>query len=180
MPVQKIKSKILNRKILSECEKTTRIKILASWDSIRSVGILYNVPEETEYVRFTNYIAHFQAEKKDLKTLGLLKTKVTPHYCYPRLAFDYFSPKDVNWYGKPGGPKVSDFISADFDVLVNLDLTGNPVFDYIAGVSKARLKAALYREEAVPFYDFMIRMSKPDQPEDLMEQIILWLRTLKS
>lgn len=179
MPIHNITSKILNKKILSESKKSVREKKLSSWDSIRSIGILYVVPEEMPYVRFTNYISQLQADKKEVRTLGLLKTKTIPHYCYPRLAFDYFTPKDVNWFGKPGGSKVDDFIGIPFDVLVNLDLSGKASITYIAGVSKAQLKCGFYREEAVPCLDFMIRTSNPDQPEELMEQIISWLKTLK-
>lgn len=179
MPIKKIKSKVLRRKTLGDSEKSTRQKKLQSWDAIKTIGILYRVPEEADYVRFTNFIARFQADKKEVRTLGLLKTKMIPHYCYPRLAFDYFTPKELNWFGKPGGPKVNDFIATEFDILVNLDLTGDTVFDYIIGVSKARLKCGFYREDVVPLYDFMIRSGKPDLPEELMEQIIVWLKALK-
>jgi hypothetical protein len=141
---------------------------------------LYTVPEETDYVRFTENISTLQGEKKEVKTLGLHLSKEVPHYCYPRLAFDYFSRKDLNWFGKPGGSKVTDFINTEFDLLINLDLSCAPVFDYIVGVSKARLKCGLYKTETAALYDFMISDLETKNPEKLMIQIIDWLKTLKS
>ncbi len=180
MPVAALKSAFLKHRIQKETSQLSRQKMLIPWDDVRTIGILYEVPEEADYVRFTSYLSQIQAEKKELKTLGLTSSKLPPHYCYPRLAFDYFGPREINWYGKPGGPKVSDFIRSDFDLIVNLSLSGNRVFDYITAVSAARLKCGLYREEAVSCYDFMIRMSAPDQPEELMTQIVNWLKNLKA
>lgn len=179
MPLSKIKSAILHKKIRNESGKSGRNKALIPWDSVKTIGVMYVVPEEAGYVRFTNFISSIQAEKKEVRTLGYCKSKLIPHYCYPRLAFDYFTPKDINWFGKPGGPKVNDFMGSDFDVLINLDLSGKSTFDYISCNAKARLKTGLYREESVACYDFMIRMNTPDHPEELMAQIISWLRDLK-
>lgn len=179
MPVAALKSAFLKHRLQKEAAQVSRQKLLIPWEEVRTIGIMYDVPEETDYVRFTSYLGQLQSEKKELKTLGLTTSKVPPHYCYPRLAFDYFGPREINWYGKPGGPKVADFIRNDFDVMVNLSLSGNGVYDYIAAVSSARLKCGLYREDAVNWYDFMIRMRTPDHPEDLMDQIITWLKNIK-
>ncbi len=180
MPIKKIKEGVLKRRTAGDSVKSRRSKKLQSWEAIRSIGILYHVPDEAAYVRFTNYIATIQSAKKDVKTLGLYAGKEIPHYCYPRLSFDYFNRKDLNWFGKPGGIKVNDFINTEFDLLVNLDLSSAKVFDYIVGVSKARLKCGRYHTDTVALYDFMISDSHPDSPETLMDEIIEWLRNLKS
>jgi hypothetical protein len=179
MPIGKIKAGFLKRKTSGDSVKVNREKKLQAWDQIKSVGILYLVPEEKEYVSFTNAVAAMQSEKKEVKTLGLLSHKQTPHYCYPRLAFDYFSRKDLNWFGKPGGAKVQDFISNDFDLLLNLDLKGNPVFDYISAVSSAKLKCGLYRKDSAKIYDLMASREAPADAEALLNDLIALIKSLK-
>jgi hypothetical protein len=180
MPIKKIKAGVLRKRIAGESIKANRAKKLQSWDMVRSIGVLYTVPEEEAYVKFSAHIAAMQSEKKELKALGLHLSKEIPHYCYPRLSFDYFSRKDLNWFGKPGGAKVNDFINTEFDLLINLDMSCAPVFDYIVGVSKAKLKCGLYKPETVPLYDFMISDLQANNPEVLMNQIVDWLKTFKT
>jgi hypothetical protein len=178
MPIKKIKQNALKRRIKSGVDKKNRELKLQSWATVKTIGFLYIVPDEQEYIKFTSFINSLQAEKKEIKALGLLTTKEMPHYCYPRLSFDYFSRKETNWYGKPVGSKVNDFVDTPFDLLINLDLSGNLVFDCIVSISAARLKAGIFRKENAAPYDLMIDDSSVSDSGLLIEHVISWIKTL--
>jgi hypothetical protein len=175
-----IKQYVFDRRLSGDSAKVHRKLTLRSWNQIRSVGFLYYVPDEHGYVRFTSFIGKIQKQKKEIRALGYLRSKDIPHYCYPRLAFDYFSNRDVSWYGKPGGTKVHDFIKFEFDLLVNLELRDNPYFNYIMALSKARLKAGIYSEKCAKLYDIMIDDTDVKDQIALFEQITTYLNVLRS
>lgn len=178
MPVRKIKEKLLRKKITGEQKRNIRNKKLLPWDEIRTIGILYQVPEEADYVKFTDYVSRLHADRKEVMTLGMTPTKEVPHYCYPKLYFSYFSRKEVNWMGKTSGTALNDFIPREFDLLINLDQTGNQVFDCIAGLSRARLKTGVYKQEFSMVYDLMISTDKTLGNDELLDEVRRWIHSL--
>jgi len=179
MPINKIKQVFYNSRIRRDRKKLSRTLELKSWDQIRTIGFLYVVPDETEYVRFTDFVGRLQSQKKDVKAMGLLRSKNIPHYCYPRLAFDYISRKSLTWYGIPRGLKISDFLNNEFDLLVNIDMEDNRIFNYIVAASRAHLKAGTCREKYAEIYDLMINVGEFKDYETLLEHIINYLNILR-
>jgi hypothetical protein len=179
MPLIKIKKYVFERRLSVDRERLSRKLKLRSWNEIKTIGFLYVVPDEQNYIRFTNFVGRLQSQKKEIRALGLLKNKDIPHYCYPRIAFDYFSKKDVSWYGKPGGVKVDDFVKIEFDLLINIESCDNHFFNYIVALSKAHLKAGRYSESCTHIYDVMINDEGEKDYEKLFEQIIGYLNVLR-
>ena len=168
----KIKEFFWNLNYNQEISKLERDKKFISLSNALSIGILYNVGEEEEYKRFTSFVASLQNEKKEIKALGLVKYNLVPHYCYPRLSFDYLIKKNVNWYGKPSGEFVKDFISKDFDILINLDLDQNPVFNYISGLSHAKFKIGKYSKLNEKYLDFMLEVENNINVDDFIKKLM--------
>jgi hypothetical protein len=172
MSQSKIKQFFWNLSYNQEISKLTREKKFISLNNALSVGILYNVGEEEDYKRFTTFVASLQSEKKEIKALGIVKYNLIPHYCYPRLSFDYIIKKNVNWYSKPSGEFVKDFISRDFDILINLDLGESPVFHYISGLSHAKFKVGKYSKENEKYLDFMIEVENEITVDDFIKKLM--------
>ncbi len=161
-----------NAEIQKRLPKLAREKKMIHPANAKSIGILYNVGEEKDYLIVTDFVGRLQNEKKEVRILGWTNLKDPPHYCYPRLMFDYITKRNINWFYKPSGEKISDFINKDFDILLNIDTTGNPSLTYAAALSAARLKVGIYSESNQPYYDLMISLEEtPDIPE-LIEQMM--------
>jgi hypothetical protein len=174
-----LKKYVYKRRLSGDKAKVYRNLALRSWDEIKTIGFLYTVQDETEYIKFTSLVANLQSQKKEVRALGLLKSRDIPHYCYPRLAFDYFSKRDVSWYGKPGGNKVDDFLKVEFDLLVNLELCDIPYFNYIVTLSNAHLKAGMYSEKCSNIYDIMIHDKEVKDYIALFEHIKDYINVLR-
>jgi hypothetical protein len=155
-----------------EVAKLSREKKFISFSNALSIGILYDVGDEEEYKRFTSFASSLQSERKEIKALGYVKYNLIPHYCYPKLSFDYIIKKNISWYGKPSGEFVKDFISRDFDILINLNLNENPVFQYICGLSHAKFKIGKYSPENEKYLDFMLEVENDLSVDDFIKKLM--------
>jgi hypothetical protein len=151
-----IQDLILASHLKKEMARSVRDKMFTSFVKSRSIGILYKVGEEKDQIEFSNFVNDLKTEKKEVKALGILKYKDIPHYCYPKLSYDYLTTRNINWLRKPTGEKVNDFINKEFDILINFDTTIDLSLNYIAGLSKAKCKVGLFHENNKAIYDLMI------------------------
>ncbi|MCK9613065.1 MAG: hypothetical protein PHR81_11035 [Bacteroidales bacterium] len=177
---EKLRTYFLNNEIKNKLPKIVREKKLTHPDYAKTIGIIYTVGEENEYVAITNFVSRLQAGKKEVRTLGWVNYKNLPHYCYPRLMFDYVTKKNINWYQKPLGEKVVDFINKDFDILMNIDNSDNPSLAYAAALSAAKLKVGVFSETNRKFYDLMISLEEKPEPIVLAQQMLEQIAMLGS
>ena len=148
---------LLASQLKKEMSRSVREKKFISLEKTRSIGLLYKVGEEKDQIEFSTFVSKLQADKKEVKALGLINYKDIPHYCYPKLAYDYLTKRNINLMKKPTGEKVTDFINASFDILINFDTTNDISLNYIAGLSKAKCKVGLFHEKNQAIYDMMIK-----------------------
>lgn len=172
MSQSKIKQFFWNLSYNKEVSRLQREKKFISFIDALSIGILYNVGEEEEYKRFTAFVSSLQGEKKEIKALGYVKYNLIPHYCYPKLSFDYIIKKNIAWFGKPSGDFVKDFINRDFDILINLNLDDNPLFQYICGLSCAKFKIGRYSQDNEKYLDFMVEAENDISVDDFIKKLM--------
>lgn len=169
---ESIRNYFWNAEIKKKLQKSDRsIKIVHPSDA-KSIGIIYNVGEEKDYLIITAFAGRLQNDKKEVRTLGWINLKDPPHYCYPRLMFDYITRRNINWFHKPSGEKISDFINKEFDILLNIDTTDNPSLTYATALSKAKFKVGIYSEKNKDYFDLMIDLDKTPEVPILIEQMM--------
>ncbi len=142
--------------IKRESARLNRTKTIISIEQSKTIGILYNVGDEKDYIAATTLFAGLQQLKKEVRTLGFIPYKDPPHYCYPRLLYDYITKKNINWYKKPSGEKIKDFINKDFDILLNLDTVHNSSLTYVYALSHAKFKLGIETDINKEFSDLII------------------------
>jgi hypothetical protein len=166
---------ILASHLKKEMARSVRDKKFISFEKARSIGILYKVGEEKDQIEFSDFVNRLKNEKKEIKALGLLKYKDIPHYCYPKLSYDYITTRNINWMKKPTGEKVTDFIAKEFDILINFDTTLNPSLNYIAGMSHAKCKVGWFCESNKIIYDLMINTTADCPFNELAEHFLTYI-----
>lgn len=165
----------INSEINKELAHSDREKKFNSFDKARSIGILYKVGEEKDQIEFSAFVLRLQNEKKEVKSMGLVKYKDIPHYCYPKLYYDYITTRNINLIRKPTGEKVTDFINKDFDILINFDTEDDISLKYIAGFSKAKCKVGIFNESHQAIYDLMINIEKGCPFNELAEHYLTYI-----
>ncbi|MDD3877020.1 MAG: hypothetical protein PHT69_10390 [Bacteroidales bacterium] len=169
--IQQLKDNLGYFFLKQELKKFSRKKKPMSFDQIKTVGILYVVPSEKDFHYINDFVKYLQQNNKTVKALGYTNTPYIPHYCFPKLTYDYFSSKEINWYGKPKSKFAEDFMKSDFDLLI--DLSTKPIFtiNYISYLSSAYFKTGILNDNNVQHFDLMLDIKEDTDLNDFIHHI---------
>lgn len=176
--VDKTKSTIGEYLLKKELQKARRNRRPAGFKNIKTVGILYIVPEEKEYPFITDFVKFFQENNKIVKVLGFTNCDIIPHYCFPKLTYDYFTMKNINWYGKPTHKFVDDFINNDFDLMIDLHTNNNFTLNFIGYTSQAKFKVGMMSESNLIHYDLLMNVPSDIELSEYLTQIKHYLTNI--
>ena len=176
----KIRTFIGNYFLKAELLKTNRERKMTNIRDAKKIGILYTLDVVPEYETVSEFVSQLQHDHKEVKALGFVKNKILVNRFLPKLSYDFFSGKDINWFFKPITAKVRDFIEKDFDLLIDLSLKDNLPLKFIAGLSMAHCRIGRFSEENRACYDLMIDLSKPLSLKEYILQITHYLTVINS
>lgn len=148
----------------SAVKRTVR---LCTLDTIQKVGVLWC---EEDGKAFTYLQEIFREHKVIVRNLCFTNDKANQDS-------SRFSSKDLNWLGFPQGGNIDTFISADFDILLNISVVPNFAFEVITALSAASLKIGWDRDK-LGFLDISVDVSKKPDALYLAEQQIFYLKQL--
>ncbi|MCL2291318.1 MAG: hypothetical protein FWC34_11560 [Bacteroidetes bacterium] len=155
-----IKKTLLKRCL--EKHKTSREKKIISLEKARTIGILCQITDEESYKEVHTLFSKLQSHNRTAWLMAYIDKKEVPYYCLPQLSADYFSRKNLNWYGKPEFVQLNDFLDKDFDILIDFSRKDIPPLRYILSTSKAKLLVGA-NEYAQDLYDVFIKdETEPD------------------
>ncbi len=156
------------RKELLKCKRNRKPM---SFNYIKTVGLLYKVPEENIFPAITEFVKFLQDNNKIVKALGFTDTDYIPHYCFPKLTYDYFTKKNTNWFGKPTHKFVDDFIINDYDLMIDLHTDENFTIQYIGYICQSKFKVGIMNPSNVKHYDLMMSVPKDIELTEYINQI---------
>ena len=126
----------------------------------RTIGIISVIDSKERLDRIVNLKKNIESYGPKVFCIAYIPLKAIPDYFNTQMQVNVFSKKDVNVFGIPCGKHVKDFFGRDYDILVDLNYDHCLPLIYIAGMTKAGVKAGKYREDMLNVYDFMIRENK--------------------
>jgi hypothetical protein len=175
-----IRYRIGNIYFKKELASLKRKKVTTNLLKAKYIGIVYIVESEKQYEAICSFVKSLQDERKEVKALGFVNDKMIPHFCYPKIAYDYFTVKDLNWYLKPSNTFVHDFLNKEFDLLLDLSIQSCFSVQYVAGLSKAKFKVGRFGINPLNFYDLMLQVDSKIKIEDYFRHIRHYLTILNS
>ena len=178
--IAKFRLFFLNRAIKKEMRKLKRNVQIFNLSQAKSIGVVYNASTENNYSRAAGLIRHLQAQDKFVKSIGLSPFKVKPAYLPAKLSYDFISLDEMNWFKKPAGKFVDDFINYEFDVLIDLNLSGDDTLRYVTSLSKAKFRIGLYNEEHKDIYDFMLEGIEPGKVSLYIKELLHYLEVFNT
>tara|TARA_B100000902_G_C27146539_1_gene831424 strand:+ start:358 stop:900 length:543 start_codon:yes stop_codon:yes gene_type:complete len=153
-----------------ELKLNKRIKSVCNLDNARSIGVLYEATTEEQIKKIEPFIKYFFDLKKDVKALGYVNAKQLSYCHIPKLQYDFFYQKDLNWYYKPQNYIIKNFISKEYDILINLCDSSVIPIKYLVASSLAHFKIGIH-EEGYEIYDLMISLKEDKSMEKLTFEI---------
>lgn len=178
--LQNIRFKIGNYYFRKDLSIAKREKVITNLPKSKNIGVVYSVGSEKQYLQICDFIKSIQDDRKEVKAIGFINDKLIPHYCYPKIAYDYFTTKNLNWYLKPSNGFVNDFIHKEYDILIDLSIESCFPLQYISGLSKAKFKVGRYGINPLNFYDLMLEVDDKISMDDYLRNIKHYLTVLNS
>ena len=122
----------------------------------RSIGLLFPINTEKEYNEVQDFARQLESEQGNgkIKLLGFifnseLKEKLKGN-------IELISAEDIEWNYIPEKSKIKNFLSNEFDILINLCTELCFPLVYIAAISKSAFKIAAYDTKQEQFFDLLI------------------------
>ena len=117
-------------------------------------------------------------KRKDVKAFGYVNSKKYDECHIPKLQYDFFNLKDLNWYYKPQNDYIKNFVKKEYDILINLSDSKCIPIKYLVASSVARFKVGRF-EEGYEIYDLMIKLAKKeDNMRKLISEIAKYLNVI--
>jgi hypothetical protein len=163
-----------------ELLKTGRERKITNLKDAKKIGVLYTLDDVPEYEIVSEFVSRLQHDHKEVKALGFVKNKNLVSRFLPKLSYDFFSKKDLNWFFKPFHSKVKDFIEKEFDILIDLTMKDSLPLKFISALSMAHCRVGRYSEANRVCYDIMIDLTKPMTLNEYILQIIHYLTVINN
>jgi len=177
---RKIRSLIGLHYFKKELEFTSRNRKLVNLRDAKKIGILYNLDDVPDYDVVAEFVTQLQHDRKEVKALGFVKNKNLVSRFLPKLSYDFFSMKDINWFYKPVKQKVMDFMQKDFDLLIDLDMKDSLPLKYISGLSMSMCRVGRFSEASIPCYDLMLNVESSTSISEFIKQITHYLTIINN
>jgi len=168
--IEDFKQKVGKWVFQRELKTNTRTKEVCNLDNAKSIGILYDATSEQHIKIIKPFVSYFFDLKKDVKALGYVNAKELSYCHTPKLQYDFFYQKDLNWYYKPQNYIIDNFIMKEYDILINLCDSNTIPIKYLVASSIAHFKIGIH-EEDYEIYDLMISLKEDKSMEKLMNEI---------
>jgi|SRR6218665_1080096 len=149
-----------------------------NFDRIKTVGMLFDAsnPEDFELVK--RYVVYLREQAKKVKVMGYFSARQIPSLTYSKLEYDFFSSKEINWFGKPTTHLIDNFINEEYDLLIDLNIHDHFPLKYITALSQAKFKVGKYKEEDEKIYDMMIDADNTQTLKYFLRQVDIYIGML--
>ena len=168
--IEDIKQNIGQWVFQQELKTNKRLKSVCNLNDSKSIGILYDATSEDQIKEIQPFVAYFFDLKKDVKALGYVNARELSYCHTPKLQYDFFYQKDLNWYYKPQNYIINNFVKKEYDILINLCDSSIIPIKYLVASSIAHFKIGKH-EEGYEIYDLMISLKDDKSIEKLMNEI---------
>ena len=175
--IEDIKQKVGKWVFQRDLKINSRTKEVCNIDDATSIGILYDATLEDQIKMIQPFVSYFFNLRKDVKALGFVNSKELSYCHIPKLQYDFFYKKDLNWYYKPQNYIIDNFIKKEYDILINLCDSSCIPIKYLVASSIARFKIGQY-EDGYEIYDLMISLKKDKSLDKLMSEIKHYLQLI--
>ena len=177
--IKLIKQKLLMREIRKVSTYQQRYIKVIDFASAKNIGVIYELTDEAAHHTVSSFVKELQDNQKVVRAVGYIPGEVVPHYCIPKLSYDFYTRKNQNFYGKPSLPFVNDFLNEEFDLLIDLSLSEITSIYYLSTLAKATFKVGR-RKQSFDCYDLMLQINDNTPLDEFIELIKHYINLLKT
>lgn len=177
--LRKIKKEVADFVLRKDSKKVKRTTTLVNFKDAKEIGILYFVKDKSQYNSLSKFVGKLQEDDKNVKAIVLADSEHLKNQIMPKLSYDLFTSKNLNWFNKPSGAFVNDFLKREFDILINFDKTDSYSINYLLALSKSKLKVGYDGNESAKHLDVMIKVEEKSNFNKFAKELVHYLSILK-
>lgn len=147
-------------------------------EQAQCITILFNATDPKDIKRVKEYVAKLSPGKNKVNVLGYVNEEDKSFEHMSSLHFDFFSNKDLNWFGKPEGMVINNFLNEEYDILIDLTLTSFYPLTYMAVASPSKFKVGRSRQD-IHVFDLTIDHNFSEGLASLINQLHHYLTLIK-
>ncbi|MBX2941981.1 MAG: hypothetical protein KF860_06520 [Cyclobacteriaceae bacterium] len=138
-----------------------------------SVGLIFSVEDKQKHEEIKDFIKKLQQDGKKVTVLEYLPNKKENY----EFLFDFFTQKDLSFWGKLASPGADKFMEIPFDYLYCVDNTSNPLIKHLLAKSKARCRIGRFSKQDHSFFELMIEQN--GSVKNLIDSMYKYSKQLK-
>ena len=136
----------------NQLKKNKSQRASTPYTQAQTVGILFSVEDKQKHDHIKEFIHKLEHDGKKVQVLEYLPNKKENY----EFMFDFFTLKEVSFWGNIESEKTLKFSDTSFDYLFCLDTELNPMLSYLLARSKSKCRVGKFNEGDKPFFEFMI------------------------
>ncbi len=177
--LNQIKQKLLLREMRKHSAFHARNVKVFDFSTAKNIGVIYELKDEVAHSIVSSFVKELQDNQKYVRAVGYIPGDLVPHYCIPKLSYDFYTRKNQSFYGKPNLPFVNDFLKEDFDLLIDLSMSEIPSVDYLCILAKASFKVGK-RKHDIDCHDVMLQINDETSLDEFIQLIKHYINLLKT
>ncbi len=138
-----------------------------------TVGVVFSVEDKQKHLDVKDFIHLLERDGKKVEVLEYLPPKKENF----EFKFDFFTNKDLSFWGELNSSVANKFSDTPFDYLFHLDKESNPLILNLLARSKAQCRIGRYNEMESQYYELMIEQNGTNK--GLMETMYNYTRQLR-
>ncbi|HET9053482.1 MAG TPA: hypothetical protein VFM90_04875 [Cyclobacteriaceae bacterium] len=147
-----MKLSFLKKRTANQLKKNKAVRKSTDYKKAETIGILFSVEDRKKHDDVKELIHKLQQDGKKVQVLEFLPEKKENY----EVMFDFFTLKDISFWGKIESAKTLKFADTAFDYLFCLDTKLNPMTAYVLARSKSKCRVGKFNENAKSLFEFMI------------------------
>lgn len=178
--LEKTRTAVASKLLAAELKRKRIRHETVTFEEAKNIGLLFSAVDLEDLSTILEFREELIGAGKKVNAIGMIRIKdfEKKHAAdYPDLQF--ISSKNLNFLLKPKGPATTRFARQDFDMLISLNHLNVVSLNYVAGISKAKLRIGPYYPNTLLSYDFMIRPGTPKDLRSLITEIRHYLKMIK-
>ena len=133
-------------------KKNKTVRASTPYKKAVNVGIIFTVEDKAKHDHIKEFIQRLERDGKKVQVLEFLPEKKMNH----EFKFDFFTLKDVSFFGDLTSPNALKFAETPFDYLFYIDKESNPLILHLLARSKAQCRVGKFCEEERSYFEMMI------------------------